>query len=101
MRAIVTMPFDGKPDDAPLPRSHVAGEEIAGARAEAAVAQGWAVPIEPDGAAPSIPEGWRELDWKALRRLAIDVAGAPPNATKAQAVEIIEGEIARREAAVG
>lgn len=47
-----------------------------------------------------IPEDWQSLPWFTLRALAANFAENPP-ANKADAIALVEAEIAKREAAKG
>lgn len=60
----------------------------------------WGAPAVPDltgkpNPSAEIPADWRELKWFALRSLAANISADAP-ANKAQAVAIIEAELARR-----
>jgi hypothetical protein len=102
MNAVVTQPFMGTVDGEVYPRQFNVGDKIAGALAEVAVKEGWAVEGEtlPDGvvAAPAveIPENFRDLAAADAIALARKLGANEGVRHKAAAVAFIAAEVERR-----
>jgi hypothetical protein len=105
MNAVVTQPFMGTVDGEVYPRQFNVGDKVAGALAEVAIKEGWAVEGEtlPDGvvAAPAveIPENFRDLAAADAIALARKLGANEGVKTKAAALPFIAAEVELRSAA--